>query len=244
MRLLPLFPHINLKKAFRIVAYQWRDDIGGYVHVYGLPEGVPWPDSSECLKSKKFTPTNEYVYPFPTGAIDNLASLLELDGSPESYIEAALFLQEVNEIGAFWHGINWGNYHFVGDIETLRRHATPETNSTSKNTEECKLAIDGLLAEYDLPFDDYGDLDILAENDHPFETGDSLKEWKWLEPRDEDFSPRVILGQEKVEVIWHTFSGYHIERLDRWNFYFDATSRQFLERRVTSIAEGTSGYMY
>jgi len=128
LRLLALFPHLRMKPGFRIVAYQWLDDIGGYSVAYGLPEGAGWPEAGACLKTEMIPATEDIpayktTRPRPPKAILDLSTLIQPDGSPVSYAEAALFLQEVRELGAWWHGIGWGCEPFVGSLEEVHRRA-------------------------------------------------------------------------------------------------------------------------
>lgn len=224
MLLLPLFRRIHLQKGSRLVAYQWLDNIGGYVHVYGLVEGAPYPEASECLRTKRVPasediPEYDYVYPMPSDATDDLSSLLEVDGSPESYVEKALFLQEVAEIGAYWHALGWGACQLVDSLDSLRKLASPSQKSNSTNQVPSPDAQGGTLA-------------------------DPLTKWRWKETRPEDLRPRVRMSPDKVEVIWFTFSERGVEHLDRWQFVFGVGNTKSVEPEIKTIAEGTTITMY
>jgi hypothetical protein len=46
--------------------------------------------------------------PKPDCAFDDFMEAIEGDKSPLSYLQAAICLHELNEFGAMWHGISWG----------------------------------------------------------------------------------------------------------------------------------------
>lgn len=223
MKLLPLFPHIRLVKGYRLVAYQWIDGIGGYAQVYGLPDASPFPDPSTCLQTKH-VPAAEYIqaydydYPCPPGAVDELGSLVEADGSALSYAEKALFLKEVGEIGAYWHGIGWGDCHLVDSLDTLRKLVSPDEPK--------------------------GGSGRFTSSSPATKQADPIKDWIWTASRFVDLRPRVHMGTGKVQVIWNTYSGRGVQTLSRWVFTFDRNSTKTLEPEITTLAEGHLGFMY
>jgi len=40
-------------------------------------------------------------------------SVVEMDGSPESYIQKSIFVREIEEFGAFWHGLSWSLHDII-----------------------------------------------------------------------------------------------------------------------------------
>lgn len=223
MLLLRLFNRIHLKKGWRLVAYQWLDGMGGYVRVYGLPEGAPFPEPADCMRQEKVPASEqssayEYRFPKPPRGVKDLGSLIEVDGTPESYAEKALFLQEVSEMGAYWHAIGWGDCHLVDSMESLV-NAVMRTNNTSKDEKQ------------------------RAEERQRVQT-EIQNQWTWTKPRLADFRPHFRRTSESIEVVWFTFSGRGVESLDRWTFTFKTGSTKTSGPEVEHVAKGTHGFMY
>lgn len=223
MRLLPLFKRVRLQKGWRLVAYQWLDDIGGYVHVYGLPEGAPFPEAADCLNREKvaaseFVPEHDYVFPMPPRGTKDLGALIAVDGTPESYAEKALFLREVSEIGAYWHAIGWSDYHLIDSMdalldEVMRQRSTPE-----------------------------GEKARAIERQRIQEAVQT--KWTWIKPFTRDFRPHVRQSSKTTEVVWYTFSARGVESLERWTCRFENGSTKASEPEVVTVAKGTHGFMY
>lgn len=223
MHLLPLFKRVHLQKGWRLVAYQWLDDIGGYVHVYGLPEGAPFPEAGSCLNREKvpaseFIPEHDNVFPMPPRATKDLGALIEVDGTPESFAEKALFLQEVSEIGAYWHAIGWGDCHLVDSMDALLTEVMRQRNTPKDE----KLRV--------------------AERQRVQE--EIQTKWTWTKPRAKDFRPHVRRTSQTTQVVWYTFSGRGVESLERWTFMFENGSTKTSNPEVVTVAKGTHGFMY
>jgi len=46
-------------------------------------------------------------------ALDNLMEVIEGDDSHWSYLSASIFLREIHEFGAFWHGCSWSTNEII-----------------------------------------------------------------------------------------------------------------------------------
>ncbi len=223
MLLLPLFKRVHLQKGWRLVAYQWLDDIGGYVQVYGLPEGDPFPEAADCLNREKvpaseFVPEHDYVFPMPPRGTKDLGALIEVDGTPESFAEKALFLREVSEIGAYWHAIGWGDCHLVDSMDALLNEVMRQ-RSTLKDEKQRASERQRIQEEIQT-------------------------KWTWTKPCTKDFRTYVRRTSKTTEVVWYTFSSRGVESLERWTCTFENGSTKTSEPEVVTVAKGTHGFMY
>jgi len=83
-----------------------------------------------------------------------------------------------------------------------------------------------------------------TENSDPMRVPQSRPgDWKWLEPRPTDWTPRVMLEPNQVVVTFYTFSGFDKEAIYR---HVDIYRRGKYRARTeeTKIAEGASGYRF
>lgn len=97
------FHHLKLRQGYIIEGCWIRDSFGGYVHPFILQSStvVNYPEKIDEYCSKSQTgvalKTDDTIMVYVSG-----------DDSPESYLEASLFLRELNAVGAWWHGlIGW-----------------------------------------------------------------------------------------------------------------------------------------
>lgn len=98
MDVLKIFPNIWIKEDYVLRAYVFRSNMGGNGIVWAVPEGSEFPEVGECevLDGILHSPKPENAVPF--------TDVIEGDNSPESYIQASIFVREMFEFGAFWHG--------------------------------------------------------------------------------------------------------------------------------------------
>ena len=115
-RLMNSFPLLRMVEGYTIRIYLWRDSVGGYGSVWGMPEEIPFPEPNWCLDNDDGEKVPMTLFedrrnpPKPQGALDCFMEAIRGDGSPLSYLQASIFEREVNELGAFWHGISWGTH--------------------------------------------------------------------------------------------------------------------------------------
>jgi hypothetical protein len=111
------FPCLRLKKGFHVDSYLTggysSSRTGGEGFVYILPDGykLPMPESAELdeqLLDFLTERTDDSISPLPEWAHEDVGSFLEGDGSPLSYFQASMFVRDLRELGAFWHGLTWG----------------------------------------------------------------------------------------------------------------------------------------
>ncbi len=106
MEVLRLFKGIRIKDGFELIAYIYRSGLNGNGVVWAVPEGY-FPEIEECERLDYFLHP-----PKPEKAIPPM-HVIEGDGSPESYINASLFIREMWEFGALWHGLSWGLHEII-----------------------------------------------------------------------------------------------------------------------------------
>ena len=106
MEIVRLFNKLRIKEGFELIAYVFRCDMGGNGVVWAVPEGC-FPDVSECEKLD-----DALGAPKPHCAISP-HHVVEMDGSPESYIQKSIFVREIEEFGGYWHGLSWSLHDII-----------------------------------------------------------------------------------------------------------------------------------
>jgi len=122
MKIFGAFPRLRLKPGLMLRAYVYEEGGNGNGVVWAMPENLPFP--------QPFTAGTEQAQELPTpfgwphflghppiipGCLPDLMTALLGDGSPESYLEASVFVRETGEFGAQWHGCNWSTHSIVGN---------------------------------------------------------------------------------------------------------------------------------
>jgi hypothetical protein len=103
MRLLAVFPELQLRRGYILRAYRFRDDGNGNGVVWAMPAEAPFPPPEECVAE-----VGGFLHPpRPAGALGDFMGALEGDRTPRSYVAASIFAREANELGALWHGCSW-----------------------------------------------------------------------------------------------------------------------------------------
>ena len=109
LEVLKAFPVLHLKNGFVLRAYQFREGGNGNAVVWAMPEDSPFPEPDCCQKLK-----DAFLEPpRPPEALDDLMEVIEGDGSHWSYLSASIFLREMNEFGAMWHGCEWSTHEII-----------------------------------------------------------------------------------------------------------------------------------
>ena len=111
MKLLEVFKTLRIKDGFVLRAYQLRDGVNGFGHVYALPENAPFPEPKKEPDLKRKLELLWEGFGFgpsaPPDALENKMEIIELDGTPWSYMEASLLCRELYEFGGMWQGSFW-----------------------------------------------------------------------------------------------------------------------------------------
>jgi hypothetical protein len=97
-------PALRLRAGIVLHTYARQDGLGGGGRTFAFPEGAVVPDPESCLVDG---------VPAPPGAIAELRSCIEGDGSAWWYLCASLCARELWEIGATWHAQHWTHHVLV-----------------------------------------------------------------------------------------------------------------------------------
>jgi hypothetical protein len=103
-KVVSLFPRLSVRPGLRLVTVAARAGIGGNGWTFAIPKGfeVPFPDDLE--RAAAFPPEP------PRGAFAHVMDAIDGDGSLRSYIQAAILRRELEELGAWWHGLEWSTH--------------------------------------------------------------------------------------------------------------------------------------
>lgn len=106
MKLLACYKHLSLRDGYVLRSLLFgAENSRGLVRAY--PSAVPQSQPSDEYSSE-FNPP-----PAERGVIDDFMTIVELDGSPSSYLEASWFYRNAQEIGASWHGLDWSTHSLL-----------------------------------------------------------------------------------------------------------------------------------
>jgi hypothetical protein len=123
-RILAAFPCLRLKRGFVLRAYLYREAIGGNAVIWAVPRGTRLPPPETCpLVAREGLPSQA---PKPPGALDDFMEAIEGEGSPWSYLCASVLARELEEFGAWWHGLDWSTHLLVGRVPDLQAAPQPE----------------------------------------------------------------------------------------------------------------------
>lgn len=95
-------------------AYVFRSGLNGNGVAWAMPEDSHFPEPDEC---EKFDILKS---PKPCNALP-VSEVVEGDGSAISYISASIFVREMLEFGAHWHGEIWSYHEIVGKRKRMGR---------------------------------------------------------------------------------------------------------------------------
>ena len=111
------FPRLQLREGFRLAAYQHYEGGNGNGFVFAIPAGKWLPDPPGELDFA-WSPEGASILssgdsPLPEWVHAGIAQFLEGDGSPLSYFQASIFMRELQEMGAQWHGCSWSTHEVL-----------------------------------------------------------------------------------------------------------------------------------
>ena len=104
--LLALFPALSLRPGYELRAYAYRDFWGGHSALLAGKQGAQFPEPDDAEAPREGNTDR--------GLSDSFMEAISADGSPRGYLEASIFAREAAELGAFWHGLSWGNETVLG----------------------------------------------------------------------------------------------------------------------------------
>ncbi|MEJ7788025.1 MAG: hypothetical protein WKF96_24765 [Solirubrobacteraceae bacterium] len=102
-KIVSLFPCLSVRRGVRLVTVAApRGGLGGDGGTFATPKGFEVP-SPEALERAAVFPHGP-----PRGAFVHVMDAIDGDGSLRSYAQASILRRELEELGAGWHGIEWG----------------------------------------------------------------------------------------------------------------------------------------
>lgn len=113
------YPHIWLEDGYKLAGYQFRGGIGGNGFPFVIPNTEELPEPPKERMDFDWLKTLMSASSLPDWIEPNIAAVLQGDGTPLSYLEASFLLRELHEIGAYWHGINWGSHKPIFSKSTV-----------------------------------------------------------------------------------------------------------------------------
>ena len=115
MDLLSVFPSLWVKPGWVLRSFViYGGDSNGLV--WAWPEELDFEKYCRSMQAKfGHEPDGNPIWKFtpPAGVRTDFMSAITGDNSPLAYFSASLFYRLAREIGAFWHGVNWGVYEML-----------------------------------------------------------------------------------------------------------------------------------
>lgn len=103
------FPTLRIKEEYKLRAYQFIEGGNGNGMVWAIPSHSELPRVEDCELLKKYFLTP----PRPLNAFEDKMMAIDGNRSPLSYLQAAIAYHELNEFGAMWHGVSWGQDEMI-----------------------------------------------------------------------------------------------------------------------------------
>lgn len=115
MNLLSVFPSLRIKPGLVLRSFVFfAEDSNGLV--WAWPEELDFVKYCRSMQAKfGHEPDGNPIWEFqpPAGVRTDFMSAITGDNSPLAYFSASLFYRLAREIGAHWHGVNWGVYDML-----------------------------------------------------------------------------------------------------------------------------------
>ena len=106
MRLLDLFSELRIQDGYKLVAYQYYSEGNGGTQTFVVPVGKELQEPS-FARGDLIEPHN---------AVPDLVRYILPSGSARSYLQASLFVRELAEFGAMWHGCDWSTHTILSGL--------------------------------------------------------------------------------------------------------------------------------
>ena len=105
-RLVAAAPGVTVDPRWRIVAFQWYSGGNGHGAVFAVPAGqhAPEPRFHDAGGIER-----------PAGSLPSVSPALRPDGEAGAlpWLARSLLIRELDDLGASWHGIDWGTYELL-----------------------------------------------------------------------------------------------------------------------------------
>ena len=113
-KVVSLFPRLSVRPGLSLVTVAARAGIGGNGWTFAIPDGFEVPSAGDLERSGLFPPER------PRGAFAHVMDAIDGDASLRSSIQGSILRRELEELGAWWHGLQWSTHTL------LDNGATPE----------------------------------------------------------------------------------------------------------------------
>jgi hypothetical protein len=109
------FPRLQMRDGFQLAAYQFFEGGNGNGFVFAIPTRRSLPEPPEDGFSFDWSPSGTPTFrsggrPLPEWVHADVERFLEGDDSPLSHFQASIFLRELREMRACWHGCSWSTH--------------------------------------------------------------------------------------------------------------------------------------
>lgn len=107
--LLALFSRLELRAQCSLCTVAHNDGANGSGWTWALPSDSIVPPEGPAFDERSWRPVP------PQGAHSHFMEAIDGDGSLRSYLQASIYAREVEELGARWHGVEWGTHSLVDE---------------------------------------------------------------------------------------------------------------------------------
>lgn len=115
MELLSQFPALSAKPGFKIASFLYAPDMDARGYVWAVPSEIAIDlDTCSIAPYGEQDPNHPVAVPTPPSAIEDFMLAIDGDGSLWSYVSASFFKRAVEDLGADWHGVDWGHEILLG----------------------------------------------------------------------------------------------------------------------------------
>ena len=233
------FPKIKLQSPYFLIAASWDGDTGhalgtsGFTKVYATffnvdrPSPAPPVHASVSPKDPDFykymvSPSPERPYPdFPPESED-LLKFIEGDHSPESYLQAVIFKNEIQDFPSYWSQQWRGEYNAV----SWNAHTIIDSNP------ECYL-FDAMKPPQKRGSYCFG----LFQRKTPLPTT-----WKWLQQRPSSWKPTVWINSDTIKVSFYTYTNHMKVAIYSHTITFNRQSYSPTSWNITQVLDGGKGW--
>jgi len=107
--------HLQLRSGFKLASYQFHGGMGGNGATFVIPADRDLPDPADPAVAgmHPLARRDRETDGLPDWIRPDVGSFLEGDGSDLAYFEASMLVREIAELGAWWHGISWGEHRLL-----------------------------------------------------------------------------------------------------------------------------------
>ncbi len=120
-KIVRVFDSLHLKGGYVLWACQYREGGNGNAEVWAIPDDGARPEitwNTEFSSVDPLWPAMQYR----EAAFHNPMEAIQGDGTPWSYLCAAILGRELAEFGAMWHGCSWSSHSLLGEDPFAMNH--------------------------------------------------------------------------------------------------------------------------